>query len=609
MPEVTLLWEGEDSIYWKPGQVTGINGSRVHSCAADPKLARGPPIPSEGHAMQLPDQRRAPNTTLNDRPAAVCNTLNNRSAVVGTTLNNPAAVGNISKSGSIASGLFSNCNRMQHNTNDSVPHRSGTEHDAQLSQNTKNRAVDIYDNITEQPPKTRFSNKMPIGNDYIEDIVGSPEIVAKQLNQNLMDFMKLRGQPVSTANGILKHSNRLDGHKYNPTQYSSEKLRQQRRQNTADTASATPTRYSPPRSIIPRAVDFDDATPIDVIHGRRRTNNKENISPEQSHREQSSDENSFSHTKIYQDNARNMPLVPFGKNKVDSPQNLVNSPDPFLCKIIDGKDQQIFQLHKVLEKVLSNTNTPDRNNLCTLTNQHESPCNINSNDRSALVCKPATRTIGINTDIIWHELVESVQREARELANGKPRAARQSTILKNVQQRSSSVTLQRNTNTSSVRFNNEDLIQRRDDFSREARLGAHQEMKDQVNNEEMARQQDRVDSGNRCNQRHGCTCKFSAQINDSPTRAIFTDGPPQRDLPPVNINDRRDPLFFGNSVDGAGNGYPGGAKPFSMGGHQEVSLTMREVVLTTIQEDPPSPQPSLHCHMPEYPGDTIHQQE
>lgn len=399
---------------------------------------------------------------------------------------------------------------------------------------------------------------------------------------NYKEIHKILCQPISSMNGVQQSHNQLTNQQYNPLVYSSEKKRENVESKlTAPLRTTTNNANTPrqPKTIIPRSVDFEEETPIDVRPHTEPYRNKENVSPDLLASRLSS-QNTKTHS------LSNAQIIPYNTNYVDSPQN--NSPDPFLCKIIDGKDQQIFQLHKVLEKVLENVGTPDRNS-CS----HSSPqLPSNASQQQLVVAQcPESRTIGVNTDISWHSLVESLKRDliSSEQCN-RERDTRHCTILKNSVQHRSSVSMQRSCNTSSVRFlPHNDIIETNHGCSTETKGAKETHAKRMSNGGTSINGQNARGTSNDCRS-SSCKCSAPTEQREEEDQVSASTTSAERRSPCRAGSSRAVPRGTGDSV----------VEHSGMNHHREVSLTLREVVLTTIQEDVGSPEQSLHLDLPDY---------
>ncbi|KAF2368347.1 hypothetical protein FHG87_000896 [Trinorchestia longiramus] len=368
---------------------------------------------------------------------------------------------------------------------------------------------------------------------------------------------------------------------YNPLLYSSEKKPfQETNTNWYRNGDKTPVAARESRAIVPRAVNFDSVTPVEWRN--RLVANKENWSPELSYK--STPDNGSQEQP--QDSDKQ--VTPYRHLSSQSPM-IVSTPDPFLQKIIEGKDQQIFQLHKVLETILSKNDSKDR-----ISSQSSSfsasPRSIVHREVSTQTIEHcqnyvASRDVGVNTEFSWPELLESLDQNRK---NGGP-----STILKNSSS-VKSVVMQKSSNTSSVRFDT--------DSDRVIDPQCASTAREQVQNRAISYQDGRPAL------QAARLEKESRHSGDSQLKGMsLAHSRDARNKTAKNVDERGD-----HNLGEPGKcpqerceqrGRNGGV--FSGNNHREVSLTLREVVLTTIEEDPGSPQASLHLNLSDYPGDTI----
>ena len=432
---------------------------------------------------------------------------------------------------------------------------------------------------------------------------------------------------------------------YNPLLYSSEKKPLEERNLNRYGGEHTPFAPKAARNIVPRAVDFCQVTPTEQNRiPRHNYLNKENI-PEHfdspNHLKQTTPE--FYGTARGNYDSYDQRILPY-RGPSESPQ-FANSPDPYFCKLIDSKDQQIFQLHKFLDTILSKDENRRRNDSrewCSpqypqlVGKEMSTQTNVSDLKRSV-----ETRDIAINTDISWSDLLASVGRDSGSDSSDH----RPSTILKN----SKSFLMQKSSNTS-VRFDTEgarvieskaavgkqqvyNVYQREAGPSRtDQNIRTSETSNAQLRND-MAISRDDYASANVSNRRHlGHQYErgngernrgINSTRNEVASQPLFNS----KNVPHITADsgkntasndrygnnkankrgwDHRGALNENSNDDDAdGDGSEdlidcsnSGAQRYrgnGVRGHREVSLTLREVVLTTIEED----SDSRHLNSPQ----------
>ncbi|XP_018010176.1 uncharacterized protein LOC108667647 [Hyalella azteca] len=620
VPEVTLLWEGEDSIYWKPNTPGSKSAQHPadhtklpllvphsHSTATianRPQFAasinqRPPPVQATATVVQANSRNNQQPEAFNDiganqqhlvtapqtlehqmpiqvqQPVRSCLPVTSRPMGIYST----AGQENVHVSNAVSSSYNCSVNSAVGGTGFSVGNTSKRDNDPNsiacgvlfgknsnptvLHSLESDKKMDCMNGATGPRLPERLGNQI-----YNPERCKAPPIQQSSLQA---ENQQMHAHDLHFQNSKFKETTEKTA-VYNPLLYSSEKKPlQERNIYCYKVSDSTPVAArAGPRTIVPRAVDFD-ASPVESQNSWR--SNQENCTPEYRY-------NYSKNSTAQQGRNNEYEIIPYRGRTELSPM-AVNSPDPFLQKIIEGKDQQIFQLHKVLETILSKNETRDR-----IYSQNSS---VSLSPKSLVYREISTQTecsfekgrqycdVATNTDIELSDMLQLLhnsqylKREDHLRGEDRP-----STILKNSTS-AKSMLMHKSSNISSVRFDT-DTDRIRDNARTVTTTKTHQVnvlQEQAINRNELkndVRLQQASEKGN-------SSPKYTHSNSKTDSEC------PERGAPRARNN--------GNSCAYNGNN------------HREVSLTLREVVLTTIEEDPGSPQESLHLDLSDYPGDTI----
>ena len=675
VPEVTLICDGEDSVYWKPEtpkqrQVVLPPTGNIQTSPLQPDLPstgvvqtsfQQPDVNIKSHAkfMSTRSLSLASNSTPSDHVSSVTTQKNCLLRSVSTgyaTLRNNDMHERAAKT-SLVAGMrrSTQVTKATDISGNKIAESIGSLRDSQgegviITHKPEVSPTSVSHHTS---PMTTTSSINVICSDTISTSYAARPLTESNhpMRENSKASVHLSSESIVTAshsspsvkelprNNYYVNDPRIEKNhnEYNPLMYSVEKRHIQRNNNNPQT---TPKLNKDQRNIIPRLVDFYDDSPLNVYARKPDENNKENFSPEII--------GNKGRYAMYSDSREVSPAVMTPASQMVTYSNMqqpvpyINNPDPFLCKIIEGKDNQIQQLHKVLETVLSKTDTPERCNSSTCSGFNSPRTKIFkscSSQTSFSSCTTDTRTIGVNTDFTWAELLQSLddyysscKQKNSENANSKPAA-----ILKNSSQKSS-IIMQKNTNTSSVRFETTQasetnrIVQGVDNRIFCRRTGSINECNSsdsspQPNHHSPAMSNACKPSYNEHASENKMKNKYEQMVYQSRNSSIkspnlrkdinkteenfsspiLSDGiavyNQRRQIFDKAVNDANN-RQLGNGNKLAGNSYFNGginhridkecdsnfAKHSENGSsnHREVSLTLREVVLRTIHEDPDS---------------------
>lgn len=569
------MWEGEESVYWRPD--SPCLGLALGPASA-PRTSSSMPLLTARSAV-LPSRWPCPTTAA---AGAVNGGHRYQLQQHHTSLSQEKTTG----------GIRGTSRPTHHQFLVSSQSRQGLR-EAPL--NHQNRAT-VMSNVNNEQNYTKSTENSGLQSiSAISKLKGS---VGGKLEHQVSvssdsDLHPCNSPPENTYDALARL---MQVAEYNPLVYNSGGRNFQAANN--DGRKHTPQLRKDPKLIIPRAMDFAKNVSPNADIRAQRSEDKENILPDNKYDSRCGQSSSTSTGDAPLRKGFENQMVPYDQSGSDSPQMQMSSPaEPYLCKMIDRKDQQIFQLHKVLEAVLSkadgncSTNSPPLQlQLKRAVETQTSPCKSN---------KPESRTVGVNTDITWLELLGSI-REGRDA----PFEQRSVTILKNsnLRRSASSTVVQKCSNTSSVRFDTCQQMMEENEHIAEVR------------GEDVVA--DEVPQHCRC-----CQCTASLQAGTGPKSPLQGVGGSRTAGNSRNISDERQIDTRKRNHRPCRNSPAQGERAteataetadptthYSGSNHREVSLTLRELVLTTIQEDPTSPQRSLHLDLPEYRGDTLYQQ-
>ena len=203
---------------------------------------------------------------------------------------------------------------------------------------------------------------------------------------------------------------------YNPHLYSSSKKSKPVRQfslnqQTEDPNTTPVNRNKGMKQVIPRAVNFNQESPINIHTKKSFDANKENIP-----------------CGMGEENDDNNQLVPFRK------MSSTDSPDQLVCKIIENKDQQIFLLQKNIitakderiAQLLTDLEKKEEQIQKLISSHLSKQENCFHSPTKTIIHKDAqtqtsgqdefrstTRTVGVNTDLNWNKKMESSSQDLR----------------------------------------------------------------------------------------------------------------------------------------------------------------------------------------------------
>ena len=387
MSDITMLSEDDPSIYWKP------DSPHVKSTTQVPQKSN--------FNNKYPGNFSLPPPSV-PRPCVL--TENSVSSTVSPT-------------SSLATGILQHL-KKSHNTPPTVLQSVTNSASKRVVVNTQK------DPSTMTRSHTSRSVNSPIDKEQNVDRGLQNRHLPKQTSLPLLHeektVSKSSSLPYNKVNTNNCDSPQLYQACYNPHLYSSSKKNKPVRQfsinqETEDPNTTPVNRNKGMKQVIPRAVNFNQESPINIHTKKSFDANKENIPCDIP-------------CGMGEENDNNQ-LVPFRK------MSSTDSPDQLVCKIIENKDQQIFLLQKNIitakderiAQLLTDLEKKEEQ-IQKLISSHLSkqektqPCNFFHSPTKTIIHKDAqtqtscqdefrstTRTVGVNTDLAWSKMESSSQ--------------------------------------------------------------------------------------------------------------------------------------------------------------------------------------------------------